>query len=65
MTVYTAKEYPDIYDGGQEAVNRGDYRSALDHFMACLEYKKEYEPWNDDEINKLKYLVKQCEAAIK
>lgn len=62
MTVYTADEYVNIYDGGQEAVDRGDYRSAYDHFMACLEYKKRYEPWNESEISMLERLVSNCNA---
>ena len=64
MTVYTAKEYINIYTGGQTAVDRGDYRSAYDHFMACLEYKQRYEPWNEKEISDLQYKVAQCEAAF-
>ncbi len=51
-----------MYIGGQETVDRGDYRAAYDHFMACLEYKKQYESWNETEINPLEYLVKQCNA---
>lgn len=62
MTIYKADEYDNIYTGGQTAVNKGDYRAAYDHFMACLEYKKQYESWNETEINYLEYLVKQCKA---
>ena len=62
MTIYTAREYNNVYDGGQQAVDRGDYRSAYDHFMACLKYKKRYESWNETEISHLEYLVKQCNA---
>jgi hypothetical protein len=62
MTVYTAKEYVNIFDGGQSAIDRGDYRCAYDHFMACLAYKKKYEPWNDSEISMLERLISNCLA---
>lgn len=62
MTVYKASEYDNILTGGYEQMDRGNYRSAFDHFMACLEYKKRYEAWNESEISKLEYLVKQCNA---
>lgn len=62
MTVYTAKEYTNILDGGYVQMGMGNYRSAYDHFMACIEYKKRYEPWNVDEIERLQSLADKCNA---
>lgn len=65
MTIYEASEYINCYDSGQEAVNRSDYRTAYYHFMACLEYKKTYECWDESSIRQLEYLVKNCNAVFK
>lgn len=64
ITIYTAREYDNCYTSGQEAIDRGDYRCAYDHFMACLEYKKQYEYWDEDGIRHLERLVKQTNDAF-
>lgn len=64
MTVYEAKDYINVFDAGQSAVDRGDYRHAYDCFMACLEYKNRYEPYDERTIENLEKLVKNMEALL-
>ncbi len=41
MTVYNPKDYDNVYTGGQVQFDMENYRSAYDHFMACIEYKND------------------------
>lgn len=62
MTVYNPKDYDNVYTGGQVQFDMENYRSAYALFMACIEYKKRYEGWDETTINHLQYLIDQCLA---
>ncbi len=62
MAIFNEWQYINRYDAGQEAVNRGDWRTAYDCFMDCKGYIEHDRAWDDDEISKLDKLIELCHA---
>lgn len=61
MAIFNDTQYTNRYDAGQQAVNRGDWRMAFDCFKDCKEYLEYDEPWREEEIEHLGYLIRQCQ----
>ena len=62
VTVHNKWDYDNTLTGARNALDRRDYSTAYCNFMACLEYIKDYEPWNDSEIRMLETAIRNVES---
>ena len=64
VTVYNRWDYDNTLTGARTALGRGDYSTAFCNFKACLEYIKDYEPWNDSEISMFESAISNVETML-